>query len=283
MDDSSNIPVLFGDPPESPVLHYERMNLEQVRQQVADEGYAVVKGLVPLELISRVRDFWIKTFSNTTPTSRVTWSPYIGQESHVGFSSDKFQHLFRACDFLWNDPLHAETRDICLRVNALRNVVINEDPLLGIRFGYGRYGIFVTASYYPGGEGYMQMHADGGTGNVMLVHSLVPITFKGKDYKEGGMLIVNRKGQEVDVDSQVEPGDAIFYDGSLKHAVMPVVSYPGQTLGRLQIFPIPAIFSSLDSNIRALAKIPTARFIASKWFSLKNKLRITFGFNPSLR
>jgi hypothetical protein len=279
----SEIPALFGDRPDDPVLHYDRFNLEEVRAQVRDIGFGIVRGLVPESRIQRIRSFWIDTFSNIKPAGRVTWTPFMGQVNNIGFTSDSFQHLYRAVDFLWNEPINADTRDTCLRVHALRNLLLDQDPYFGMRFTDARSGIFVTASYYPGGSGFMAMHDDGVSPNKPLLHSLVPITFKGRDYKEGGMLVVNRKGQNVDVDAQLQPGDVVFYDGSLKHEVVPVVPLPGKTLGRIQIFPIPTVFSNLESNKFVIARIPLVKFLDAKWYWLKDQLRIKLGRHPAIR
>jgi hypothetical protein len=279
----TDIPALFSDPSGDPVLRYERFQLPEVKRQIDEVGYCIVKGLVPKSRIDRIRAFWIETFAKQKPSGRVTWSPHLGQVNHIGFSSDKFQHLYRGCDFLWNEPLHAETREVCLRLHALRNLILDQDPYTGLRFTDARYGIFITASYYPGGEGHMQMHNDGVSQGKPLLHSLLPITFKGRDYKEGGMLVVDRKGKHVDVDGMIEPEDAVFYDGALMHSVMPVVAFEGKNLGRVQVFPIPALMKNLEDDSSSVARIPVGRFVSAKWRTFKNQLRIKLGLNPVMR
>jgi hypothetical protein len=283
MPEPSDIPILFSDRPDNPVLDYDRYHLEDVRRQIDDVGFAVVKGLIPKARIERIRSFWIDTFSKVKPVGRVTWSPFLGQANHVGFTSDPFQHLYRACDFLWNDPFHPETRDVCLRVHALRNLVLNQDPYFGMRFTDARYGIFVTASYYPSGTGRMSVHDDGVSGRARLVHSLAPVTFRGKDYKDGGMMVINRRGQDVFVEAELEPGDVVVYDGSLKHGVMPIVPNENGGLGRIQVFPIPTVFGNLKDDTAAIARIPAARIAAAKWLWLKNDIRIKLGMRPAMR
>src|SRR5690242_1252747 len=96
------IPALFNDKPNNPVLHYERFLLPRVRQDIDEQGFSIVKGLVPGPRIEAVRAFWLEAFGGAKPKRRVTWSPFLGQENHIGFTSDDFQHLYRSCDFLWN-------------------------------------------------------------------------------------------------------------------------------------------------------------------------------------
>src|SRR5882762_9963711 len=99
-----DIPRLFGDSPSAPVLLFDRFHIDQVLREISEAGFSIVKGLVSLARIEGIRAYWMDTFSKVKPGGRVTWAPYLGQPNHIGFSNDTFQYLFRACDFLWNDP-----------------------------------------------------------------------------------------------------------------------------------------------------------------------------------
>jgi hypothetical protein len=152
-----------------------------------------------------------------------------------------------------------------------------------MRFTDGKYGIFVTTSYYPPKIGRMETHVDGVTDKNRLIHSLVPITFKGKDYKDGGLSLINRQGKEIDVDAILTAGDVIFYDGALKHGVKSIVPFENNPIGRIQMFPIPTVFSNLEDNTFALSRIPFSSFSRAKWLFLKNKIRIALGMPPAMR
>jgi hypothetical protein len=278
-----DIPGLFADRPDDPILNYEHLDVSEAKRGLEEDGFVIVKNLVPGDRIERLKEYWIAAFSKAKPSVRVTWSPYLGHTNHIGFTDDKFQHLFRACDFLWNEPMHQETRDVCIRVHALRNLVVDEEPFFGLRFTDARHGIFVTASYYPGGSGHMALHNDGVAKRKRLVHSLVPVTIKGKDYKDGGMVVVNRRGDHVDVDGELQAGDVVFYDGSLNHAVLPIKPFDGRSLGRIQVFPIPTHFWNLEDNTVAIARIPAARIAAAKWLVFKNFVRLKLGMKAAIR
>src|SRR5437773_2283647 len=100
------IPLLFSVQPDELILNYYRLLLQPARQQITEAGYAIAKGLVPKDRIARIRTFWLDTFSKVQPVVRVTWSPYMGQPNTIGFTSDSFQHHYRAVDLLWNEPFH---------------------------------------------------------------------------------------------------------------------------------------------------------------------------------
>ncbi len=263
-------------------IRAEAFDTEKVRADLARDGFSIVRGLVPTERIASIRAFWIEKFSSA-PEGRVTWSPYLGQANHIGFSADSFQNLFRSCDFFWNPPIHEETRQVGIEMNALRNLLLDKDPAYGLRFTDNRYGIFMTASYYPAHTGYMQMHRDTVVAQESLIHCLAPMTHKGIDYAEGGMVLVDRHGNQLDVEGMLVPGDAVFYDGALEHAVAPIVPLPGKDIGRLQILPLPTWFTDIKQNPRALNVVPVSVYARAKWVCFKNALRIRLGFRPSLR
>jgi len=263
-------------------MQFRSVDIDDIKQRLDETGYAVLRDLIPVESVERMQSFWLAEFAKPEARGRVVWSVYWGQPNAIGFSSDQFQHLYRAIDVAWNPPIDAETRDCCLSMSALRNTVIDQAELFGQRI-HDPLGIVTSASYYPPGKGMMEAHTDGGTGKIMLVHILAPLTFKGKDYKEGGLRMWDRQGKEVDVDAQLNPGDAVIYDGSLKHEVLPIVAMEGKDLGRLQTFPIPMVFRSLEKDVRGLGAISFVKFLHAKYAVTKNALLIALGRKGTLR
>lgn len=272
---------LFDDPAD-PYLTYDAFDLSRVKADLERDGYSIVRKLIPGKYWQSMREFWLDRYAGGAH-GRVTWAPYLGQENHVGFSADAFQHLYRACDFLWNEPMHADTREVSIRMNALRNLILGEDPSYGLRYADRRYGLFVSTSYYPPGNGFMDSHQDSVKKDAVLIHCLAPLTMQGTDYAKGGMVIVDRHGNAIDVDAQLAPGDAVYYDGSLKHGVARIEPIPGKNLGRLQFLPLPTLFRTFKNNPRALNTITAGEFIKAKWACFKNDVRIRLGFRPSLR
>lgn len=277
-----DLETLFGDSPTDPYVNFRTFDVAGVKKELETKGYSIIRGFVPEKRVSAIRDAWLDIFKKE-PAGRITWAPYLGQSNHLGFSADTFQNLYRASDFYWNEPLNDDSRKIGERMNALRNLVLGKDPMYGLRFTDGRYGIFLTASYYPAGKGFMNMHRDTVSSSQMLIHGLVPLTFKGTDYASGGVYIVDRAGERVDVDAVLKPGDVVYYDGYLEHAVEPIVALPGKDVGRLQISPFPTKLKDLSANPRALSSIPLSKIVAAKLSVLKSRIRTTLGMQPSLR
>ena len=279
---TSALAAIFGDSASEPYLKYDAFDAKIVAADLEHKGFSIVRGLIPERLVRPIRDFWLMTFEKPV-TQRVTWAPYLGQPNTIGFSTDAFQYLYRACDFYWNEPMHKESREVGIRLNALRNLLLAKDPFYGLRFTDGRYGIFMTASYYPAIQGFMDEHRDGVKKQQTLIHCLAPFTLRGPDYQSGGMTITGRDGVRVDVEGTLKLGDAVFYDGFLEHGVEPIVPLPGKNIGRLQLSPLPTFFSDLASNPRALNTIPLSAVVGARLASLKNTVRIALGMKPGLR
>ena len=264
------------------VINEERFDVASVKAAIERDGYAVIRGLIPVERVHSIRAHWLKRFQETPPDGRVSWTIYYGQKSPIGFSSDTFQHLYRAIDVLWNPPFDEETREVGLRMSALRNLAIDQAPEFGTRFT-DTLGVCPSVSYYPAGRGMMEKHVDGGTGKLMLVHILAPLTFRGTDYQDGGLVMWDRHGNKLDVDGILQPGDAVIYDGSLSHEVLPIVGMPGKEIGRMQMFPLPLVFRTLEKDVRGLGAIPFFQYLYAKYAVTKNALRIALGKKGTLR
>lgn len=275
----------FGDGPEDRFVNYAAFNLDEVKQRIQTEGYAIVHELIPPATLEAVRDFWLRRFKEIehAKADRVTWSPYLGQPNTVGFTDDKFQCMFRSCDFLWNPPYDQPAREVGLRINALRNLIVGFDVFRGTTFSSDRYGVFITTSYYPPHKGWLGAHSDGVASNIPLVHHIVPLTIKGRDYAEGGLTLVDRQGKAVDADGQMRLGSVLFYDGSLKHGVEKIVPSPDKSLGRMQMFAIPTTFSNVELNVLAVGRIATSTFMRAKWMRVKNRLITSLGLSQIIR
>jgi hypothetical protein len=97
------------------------------------------------------------------------------------------------------------------------------------------------------------------------------------------MMVVDRKGQSIDVESLLREGDVVYYDGSLMHGVNPIVGFEGSNIGRIQIFPIPAVFNNLEGDILSISRISFPKFVKGKMLWAKNRVRILLGLNPAMR
>ena len=98
------------------------------------------------------------------------------------------------------------------------------------------------------------------------------LTFKGQDYKAGGLHIKNRDDVRVDVDAMVHPGDVVFFDGSLTHDVERIQALPSKELGRLQLFSIPTFMERPHESDRFLQSVSFGAYVKARLRRLKQRL-----------
>ncbi len=241
----------------------------EVRDAIQSQGYFVAPKVVPTEAIAAMRDAWLSAYAGSVASAPVIWGPFLGEPNRLLFHRSDTCCMYRSYDFLWNPPMDPLTRDVGIRLNRLRNRVAEAEPLAGETMEGDRYGIYITTSYYPPGDGWLAEHEDQADGRRHW-HFMLLLTFKGDSYTDGGLYLVDRHGERIDVDARVSAGDVIFFDGSRPHGVEPVGG--GNGTGRLQMFSIPTFMETPQQNDRMLEDISIARFVKAKLRPWKRRL-----------
>ena len=92
-------------------------------------------------------------------------------------------------------------------------------------------------SLYPKDGGFLYKHFDGYSKADInaLIHFKVELTHKDLDYKKGGFYIWDNNGKEIDLSSQLNPTDVLFFNGANPHEVKPIKGGKG----RIALFEIP--------------------------------------------
>lgn len=248
------------------------VDTDAVRSSVEDAGYAIVHDIVAAADIAAMRDFWVAEFARCENVAPLVWGPYLGEANGAMFDRRAEHCVYRSFDYLWNPPYHRLTREIGLALNRARNRIVGNEERCGELFTEDRYGIYVTTSYYPPGEGRMREHGDATGGHVQW-HYILPLTFRGPDYAAGGLYLIDRRGVRVDVDAEMRAGSVVFFDGQLRHGVERITGRGDEPVGRLQMFAIPVLFEAPERNQRLMQLIPVTRFARSKLSRLKRRLK----------
>jgi len=249
-----------------------RIDARAVRAAIESIGYGIVDGAVAAEDIAAMRDFWLAEFARPQPPAPMVWGPYFGEPNGVVFDRSPTHCLYRSFDYLWNPPYHAPTRAVALALNRVRNAIVGNEERHGELMNADRYGVYVTTSYYPPGEGWMWEHGDR-MGDLEHWHFIVPLTFRGPDFTGGGLTLVDRTGNRVDVDARMRPGSVVFYDGRLPHGVSRISCDRNPPVGRLQMFAIPVVFEPPETADRLIRSIPLARYARARLSVLKRRLK----------
>ena len=93
---------------------------------------------------------------------------------------------------------------------------------------------------------------------------MVNINHKNRGYFDGG-LYLTKDDEIIDLESMLEPGSVVFFDGIYDHGVTPVKS--NTTLGRMASFVISTYFvrkSEMPSLVRKIEKL---------YFGIKRRIK----------
>ena len=95
---------------------------------------------------------------------------------------------------------------------------------------------YTSLSKYPKKGGFLRAHRDGIESNIL--HFKVELTHKGKDYRNGGFYLFDKKNnKKIDISKIIKAGDVAFFDGSQIHGIDPIYG----DVGRIAFFEIPTI------------------------------------------
>jgi hypothetical protein len=77
--------------------------------------------------------------------------------------------------------------------------------------------------HYPRGGGFMMTHRDTyfplKLGDLPFYQVMVPLSVKGRDFAEGGGVVVSHRGERLNVDELGGFGSIVIFDGRLQHGV----------------------------------------------------------------
>ena len=222
-------------------------------KEVNSKGFSIINNCVPKDFVSSQRSRWIPRFIKKNVEKKfVRGNLILGEKNFLSYSEINAWCMYRNFEFLWNETDDAVALELHLQIHRFRNKMQGFNPDFGLNYNDSNYGIYISTSYYPLKKGKLLAHADGHK-DVPILHYMVPFTFKGQDYDEGGLFIKDNKGETIDLDSLVEPGDVIFFDGRNEHWVETINSSQPNSLGRLAVFAIPTHFIS-DSFYEGLKR-----------------------------
>ena len=99
----------------------------------------------------------------------------------------------------------------------------------------------MAVTNYPLNSGEMNIHVD--PNSFLPIHYNLPLTFKGSDYLQGGLKIKSEYDL-IDIDSLLEKGDLLLFNGAVPHLVETIKGAgKASSIGRLQMFAVPDDFS----------------------------------------
>jgi len=202
------------------------------------QGYVILHNVVDLDIVEKMRKFWL-----APKKKRFSSSISLGEPN---YSHKFFGKYTRHFEFYWNKPSDPLTYQTSLLLHYLRNTLLGNHPLYGLTFEPSKVGTYLAITHYSSGSGEMAVHVD--PNYFLPTHYVLPLTFKGDDYQEGGLFAKKGK-EEIDIESQLRPGSILLFKGSMPHGVKKVTGEGTKTNdGRLQMFSIPTIFDGREKH-----------------------------------
>ncbi len=205
---------------------------QAIADQVAQKGYAIVRGLVDPVRLRNARSQIRRAFSPIHDTAPVGTPPDAAmrnfQKVVLGGGSQTGYHVPRCVRVIYN-PLWADDlygmREVFRPLARLRN------HLLGFDLDYAvdrvEDGLFTAArlQHYPAGGGFFAAHEDRvvetinrEAGVARFFQLVLLLTEKGKDFRDGGAF-VEKDGERIDLETRARAGDVLIYDGRSRHGV----------------------------------------------------------------
>ena len=213
-----------------------------VMEQVELNGFTVIHNVVGLDFIEKQRNRWLPVFKKNNVTKKfVRGNLILGEPNFLSYSNIPDWCMYRNFEFLWNESKDQEALQLHIDLHRFRNTMQQFDASYGLSYNSKNYGFYISTSYYPIDQGRLRAHTDG-HGDVPILHYMLPLTFKGKDYVDGGLWCADKQGKNHNVDDLVQPGSIIFFDGRQKHWVDNIIGNEKMGIGRLAVFAIPTFF-----------------------------------------
>ena len=215
---------------------------DQIAKDIERDGIANYPNALDPAACQSVREYWLDFFR--APESEcefVRGSLVLGEPNFLSYTETETGKLYRYFDFLWNEPVHAPTRELAIAIHRHRNLAQGFPPEKGLEFDPSCYGIYISVSYYVPNGGWFHTHSDGHQDTAIL-HHMVPLTFAGEDYDAGGLFAMDKAGNRIDLERGTRSGTLQFFDGRQEHGVAPIESSAAHPLGRLALFAIPTFF-----------------------------------------
>ena len=238
-------------------MELKNLDTAKLASEVNEIGFAIARNTIDVEFITRQRNRWM-TFFLTKPKTKnfVRGGLIMGEPNFCSYSRIPAWCMYRYFEFLWNENDDQEALDIHLSIHETRNRMQGLPPERGLRFNKDSYGVYISTSLYEPRHGMLEARRDG-HGDAPILHYMMPLSFKGKDYSSGGLHVKGWDGKVADVDSMVNPGDLIFFDGRCEHWVKQIEASGSKQQGRMAVFAIPTYFekSALSGMLKRSWKI----------------------------
>jgi hypothetical protein len=215
------------------ILSQFGIDTDPVDQAVTSTGLAIIRPPQRfIDLCEAARADYLAAFKSTPvqPPKRTfapadlaagPWRKFtIGSKNGVG---EAYAQLLQTIYFDSNQPGRPSLNTLFKVIIALRNQLMRvafdmgEDPA---RDGFWNA---CRVHHYPSGGGFMMTHRETyfpvKLGDLPFYQVMVPLSAKGRDFSEGGGILVTRQGERLNTDEIAGLGSIVVFDGRIQHGV----------------------------------------------------------------
>jgi hypothetical protein len=204
-----------------------------IERQVEDAGLAIVPatprladlcGAARLEYLDAFRRSTVQPPKKGFKPAELAAGPWrkftIGSRNGVG---EAYAQLLQTTYFHQGSPAYPSLSAIFELVVRLRNQLMRVAPDFGTDPDRDGYWNACRVHHYPRGGGFMMNHRDTyfpvKLGDLPFYQVMVPLSVKGRDFDEGGGIVVTRQGERINTDEAAGLGSIVVFDGRIVHGV----------------------------------------------------------------
>jgi hypothetical protein len=149
------------------------------------------------------------------------WRKYaIGSRNGVG---ESYAQLLQTIYFDATGQDHPSLNRLFAVIVAVRNALMRVAADFGADPARDGYWNACRVHHYPRGGGFMMTHCDTyfpvKLGDLPFYQVMAPLSVKGRDFTEGGGILITRQGERLNTDDVAGVGSLVVFDGRIQHGV----------------------------------------------------------------
>jgi len=239
------------------ILNYNNIpKPEQIKERLENDGYIICNNVIEKKIFDKVQKYWIDRFNELKLKKLKKYDRNfifrLGEENFSVKSINKNDYRYKIQEFLWND-IEAVTKDIVIEMHQFCNLTKDLYKNRGLQFTDSQNALSLSVNYYPPEKGYLSPHKDTPDFILWMIFTL---TFKGQDFDEGGLYLIDKKGNKIHISEKLTPGSILFFNGSYLHGVDKIKSK--KNIGYLSVFPFPINFynqTTIPKSVKIFMKV----------------------------
>lgn len=211
---------------------FSKDDIAAIDRELADKGYTILRPAGLEDLCKRAREEYLAAFraaQSQPPRKRFSFAdlhngPWkkmvIGSRNGVG---ETYAQLLQAVYFDDAATGYPALGELFGFMNILRNRLMKVADDFGGEPARDKFWNACRVHHYPRGGGFMSMHRDTHfplkLGDLPFYQVMVPLSVKGRDFVNGGGVLITKQGEVLNTDELGGQGSIVIFDGRIQHAV----------------------------------------------------------------